>query len=299
VGAFRITPDGSEVVYLADQRTAGVSELFVVPLDRSRPARRLSGPLIARGDVADFVFTPDEKRVVYRADALRDDNFDLFSVPLAPSGNRFQRAPGDGEPDVVQLTALARSAVQPDYAVAADGTQVVFRADVFRDPGRVPDRPELFRVPLLGGQAPARLSRPVDDAGLVLSFELARDGKRIVYLADEHGDDRRRLFGAGVLAGQAVALEPLPAFVDVSTYRITPDSTAVVFVSDPTLNEGSRLFRAPVDGSEPPVELNDPLPAGGNVLADFAVLPGGSVAYRADQQADDVFELFATQVVGR
>src|SRR5262245_47968099 len=82
VSAFRLTPDGREVVYLADQRTAGVDELFVVPLDQSRPARRLSGPLGV--SVADFILTSDGKRVVYRAGA----RFDLFSVPLAPSANR-------------------------------------------------------------------------------------------------------------------------------------------------------------------------------------------------------------------
>jgi hypothetical protein len=159
----------------------------------------------------------------------------------------------------------------------------------------VPDRPELFRVPLLGGQEPTRLSRPVHDGGSVLSFELSPNTKRIAYLADEGGIDKRELFGVGILGVPAFGLDPLPAFADVSTYHVTADSTGVVYLCDREEDEEVQLFRAPIDGSAPPARLNDPLPAGGSVL-DFVGLADGTVVYRADQASDDVFELFVTRV---
>jgi hypothetical protein len=40
------------------------------------------------------------------------------------------------------------------------------------------------------------------------------------------------------------------------------------------------------------MRINPDLPGQGDVLGDFAVLSGGRVLYRADQEANDVFELF-------
>src|SRR6185436_17847681 len=105
VGAFRLTPDGRSVVYIADQRTNNIDELFVVPIDGSMPARRLSATLIAAGDVTSFELTPFDSHVIYRADAAIDGQFELFSAPI-PAG--FARAGSRSlEPDVTQLTHLS------------------------------------------------------------------------------------------------------------------------------------------------------------------------------------------------
>jgi hypothetical protein len=52
------------------------------------------------------------------------------------------------------------------------------------------------------------------------------------------------------------------------------------------------LFGVPLDGSAPPHAFNGPLVPGGDVHTDFAILSGGRVLYRADQDANEVFELF-------
>src|SRR6185436_14558011 len=55
----------------------------------------------------------------------------------------------------------------------------------------------------------------------------------------------------------------------------------------------------PIDGSASPKTLNAPLPFGGNVglfaagFASFLVTPLGRVIYFADQEVDEVFELFS------
>ena len=48
---FTVSP-GSAVVYLADQDTNDVNELYVVPLDGSRPPVKLNSPLVPGGNVA-------------------------------------------------------------------------------------------------------------------------------------------------------------------------------------------------------------------------------------------------------
>ena len=48
VGAFRISPDASRVVYRADQATDEVSELYSVPLAGGTPVR-LNATLVAGG----------------------------------------------------------------------------------------------------------------------------------------------------------------------------------------------------------------------------------------------------------
>jgi hypothetical protein len=53
----------------------------------------------------------------------------------------------------------------------------------------------------------------------------------------------------------------------------------------------AELFRAALDGATPVQRLNDSLPNGGAIL-EFEVLAEGYVVYRADQETDEVFEVF-------
>ena len=70
---FQITPDSSRVVYIADQETDAVTELYSVPA-AGGPVVKLNGPLVAGGAVSNvprarhFQITPDGSRVVYLAD---------------------------------------------------------------------------------------------------------------------------------------------------------------------------------------------------------------------------------------
>jgi hypothetical protein len=79
---FQISPDGSRVIYRADQNTDGVDELFSVPI-AGGTATRLNQPLVAGRAVLAFAISPDSSRVVYSADQVIDDVVELFSVPLA------------------------------------------------------------------------------------------------------------------------------------------------------------------------------------------------------------------------
>ena len=64
-----ISPDAARVVYVADQQTDDVVEVFSVPIGGGT-ATRLNGPLTAGGDVLGNspAISPDSDRVAYIAD---------------------------------------------------------------------------------------------------------------------------------------------------------------------------------------------------------------------------------------
>ncbi len=96
----QLTPDGTRVVYLADQETNGVAELYSVPVSGG-PATKLNKPLVAGGAVKAFNLTPDGSRVVFMADQDFNDIVEIYSVPVAGwAGHATERsahAPGRGQ----------------------------------------------------------------------------------------------------------------------------------------------------------------------------------------------------------
>lgn len=299
VAAFQIDANGYFAVYLADARVNNRIELYSVPLDvpldnvplaAGRRPVRLNSSLPAGGDVADFALTPDGKRVVYRADQVSDNRLDLFSVPIEGS------QPPHGQPDGVRrsrvtiLSAVPSGrAVEQGWSISPDGAQVVFRANA-----DAAGELELYRVPVDGSVAPVQLSAVLVANGDVLSFAIAPDQSRVVYRADQRVDEVIELFSAPFLGGTVVELALLPNFADVSAFQIASDSSDVVFLADRDTNAVSELYRVPLDGSGPAVKVNASLPVGGAVQPDFVALDDGTL-YRADQEENDVYELFLFQ----
>src|SRR5262245_13004084 len=70
------------LVYLADQSTNGVFELFL-----ASTGAKLNGPVVAGGSgVTTFALTPDKSAVVYIADEKTVGVFELFRVNIATPG---------------------------------------------------------------------------------------------------------------------------------------------------------------------------------------------------------------------
>lgn len=93
VDDYSISPDSSRVVYLADQDTDEVQELYSVPIGGGTPVK-LNGPFVTGGDVWPFSISPDSSRVVYRADQGTDEVYELFGVKI-----KTDTCLGDYEPD--------------------------------------------------------------------------------------------------------------------------------------------------------------------------------------------------------
>jgi hypothetical protein len=69
------------VVYLADQETDELFELYSVPLGGGTVVK-LNAPLVTGGDIVDFSISPDSNHVVYLADQDADEVFELYGVDL-------------------------------------------------------------------------------------------------------------------------------------------------------------------------------------------------------------------------
>lgn len=77
VATFAWAPDGSRILYLADQVTDGVFELFTARPDGSDNVV-VSGLLAPDEGVVDFRWMSDASSIAYRADQLVNGRFELF-----------------------------------------------------------------------------------------------------------------------------------------------------------------------------------------------------------------------------
>lgn len=244
VGQFSISEDSSRVVYLADQDSDEVFEVYSVPLTGGSVSK-LNAPLVADGDCQDFEISPNSSRVVYRADQVADEVFELFGVPLAGGA-------------VTQLNgALVFGGSCVEYDISADSSRVVYLADQNTD-----EVPEIFSVALTGGAVTQLNATPVA-GGALEAFEISADSSTVVYWGDQNVDEIVELFSVPIAGGGATKISgsPVPG-VYVGEVAISPDSSRVVFESDRSTTEDlTNLYCVPIGGG-PLVQLNEPLLGG-------------------------------------
>ncbi len=119
VDSFGISPDGRYAVYLADQDTDGVFELYSVRLGGGPPTRL--NPLLPSGrGVYSYRISPDSGRVVYLANQETASAFELFSVPIggpAAAGVKLNGA------------LVSGGNVSNNFQLSPDSNRVVYVAD--------------------------------------------------------------------------------------------------------------------------------------------------------------------------
>ncbi len=287
VMTYKVSPDGRRVVYVADQDTDNVMELYGVPIAGGTPVK-LNGPLSDGWDASSgsFFISPDSSRVVFQTHDSADENTALYSVPITGG-------------TAVQLNGqlpLGGNVMQ--VQISPDSSRVVYRADE-----DVNEDYELFSV-RLDGTDQVQLSGVMVAGGDVgTTFRISPDSSRVVYLADQLTDGVNELFSVPLAGGAWVGLNGNVATGgDVtSSFEISPAIDAnpvrVVYISDEDIDNTNELFSAPILGG-PRTQLNGSLLAGRNVIT-FSISPDGErVVYRADQDADEVFELYGAPIGG-
>jgi Tol biopolymer transport system component len=191
---------------------------------------------------------------------------DLWSVPVEP-GTATDLAPG------MSVTS---------FEVSPDGDGVVFIA-----------AGELSHVPTLGGSV-ATLNDPLVAGGEVADFSIAADSQSVVYRADQETDEVRELYAVPMAGGATQKLSaPLVAGGQVQDdYVIAPDIRTVVYRADQEVVGRFEIYEVPAVGGVP-IKLNAELPPGGSCLSPQLTADGLRVVYIADQDNDEVFELFS------
>ena len=281
------TPDylvaGNRVVY----RVAGNGqpfELFSVLLDGSASPVRLNPLPTSNG--GEFRLSPDGARVVYFTNPVQSSRFELFS------------APSDGSAPAVRLNgALVSGGDVQAYLISPDSARVVYTADQERD-----NTVELYSVPLAGSAAPLKLHASQPAAREVTALALTADSRRVIYVADHTLANRHELYAVPIDGSASpLQLDPAqPSSADAGNLYLSPDGRRVVYESSGTLGAQADIRSAPTDGSAPSVRLNPPLVAGGNVRLSVSApaFANGWVAYWADQETDERYELFSAPLDG-
>ena len=150
LSSFQISPDSTRLVFGAYKDSAGAAELYSAPIATADATTKLSGTLVAGGDVGIGIqISADSARVVFYADKDSDTVYELYSAPIA-TANAATKISGEMVTGGIVLTG---------FQISPDSTRVVFRADKDTD-GVI----ELYSVGTGGGGA----MLDIDGDGVVL-----------------------------------------------------------------------------------------------------------------------------------
>lgn len=255
-------PNGARLAYVADQLTNNVFELFTAAKSVASSAVRVSGPIVAGGEIYDplpglagepvvhpiqwfqdcsFIFYLADHRVndqveLFVADPIVDGSGDVISRPMAAGGDVFRFTPS---PDS-QWAA---------YVASETGTGPVELLTVQRGTGTVTP----IAAPFVAGGG-------VDD------FAWHPVLPTLLYSADREVAGSAELYRAtpGVAAASVKISGPIVAGGGVSRFAWTSDAAAIYYMADQFVNGVEELFRVVPDGTGN-VRVSGPLVTGGNV----------------------------------
>lgn len=300
---YRISPDGRWVVYAAIQETPNAKELFSIPIEGGT-AVRLNGPLPADTWIGDqWEITPDGSRVVYTAPQETLGLYELFSVPIegpAAAATKLNKTLPPG----ARIGSPGLNSER--FSISPDSRRVIYQADQDEV-----DTFELYSVPVEGpASAGVKLNPPLVTGGDVtrpqvggFSAQISPDSRRVIYFADQETNETFEIFSVPIEGPPSAAVKlngPLPPGGDLEFgFGFSPDGSRLVYLGE-QLQAGVReLFSVPIAGpSSGRVKLSGELTAGGDAGL-FRVSPDGSrVVYRADQDSDEVLELYSVGIAG-
>ncbi len=287
--AFAFTPDGTRVVFVADREADDVLELYIVPTDGSAPPTKLNGKLVSGGDVDpfDFEITPDGSLVVYLADQEVDGQVELYSRPI------------DGGRVSVKLNGplLVGDGEVKSFKISSDSNRVAYRAiqDLeFTD--------ELYSRLIDGSGSATKLNGPLVRGGDVdFFFDISPDGNRVVFRADALIDQKLELFSRPIDGSGSLKTINAPLASDdskVGGFRITPDSSRIVYTAEQDKPNTSELYVRPIDGNGNSMRLSGPLDSGEAVFIDDMSPDGTVVVYLADQDGNGRQEAYSVPIDG-
>jgi hypothetical protein len=280
VNAFALTPDGATAVYIADQDTAGLYELYSVPVGGAPAPIKISDG--NSSGVALFRIAAGGTQAVFLSDARLGGGLnDLYSVPL------------DGTASPVRLNTTAQAPVSA-VGVAPDGAVVAFfGVDTAFGGGAT----EVYRASIGSASSGVQLSdvRATNAAGNVVAADFSANSATMFYACDAGPDDVFQWHSVALSApgpGSDVQLSNALNFVSLGV--VSPDNTKLIYTADENLAGVLELFSVSLDGGAK-VKLN-PSMAGSGVTSVRVSGDGARVAYLADQLTAGVIEVFGAQV---
>ncbi len=297
INDINFTPDGSRVVFTAFGAPTPSQTIYSVPVNGSAAPIKLN---TADGrDVGSVLITSDGSRVVYlsgqSAPLGQDEPF------TGPTPNALYTAPMDGSAKPVKLTLTLpfpdSSFGVTGFIISPDGKRAVYETDNFQG-----DKSELNSVLLDGSAMPIKLNSS-SSLNFITDLTITPDNKWLVFRARLQNASNRELYSVPIEGGmQPILLNPPNPSGDeiIFSSQFSSNGSRVVFSAELETDGVRELYSVPIDGSVMPVKLNGPLVSGGNVdvFDTFKVsLDDNYVVYTADQDTDEVKELYSTPLV--
>lgn len=257
-----LTPDGSRVVYVADDDYDGVQELYSAPVDGSEPPCRihydLAPPACTVADIVSFAPTADSSYVVYLLGEEGASDGELWVAPVIRSP--FSKDPVPLlSPEQFPDPTVAKFLLGP--ADESGSQQLVLNArPAYGERYRLYSFP--FEVGVATGPALELGNGPVtSDASAfppVARWQISPDGRWVVYAAvprNGDGTPRMGIYSAEIgIPHSEVWLNEAATFAGTSSgeidLEITADSTRVVYLGREENPAGKdEVLSVPIDGT--------------------------------------------------
>ena len=329
---FKVSPDGGSVAYVADQEIDEVFELFVVSVDKAADenAVKISGSPMAGNGVKEFSWAPDNSRVAYIADQNTADVFELYTS--LPNGNSNLKISQPAEPDedvdefswapdsqriaflanfnlsdaVDLFTALPNisSSDQQISSGVGSGQKVTsFKWS--------PDSALIAFISDKGGLGFTDIFRlfttsPVNSNNILVSGNLAStsdvkafkwmpNGVRIAYVVKVSDRVFELYTTLRDIEASSLISDDLEDDED-DKFAWAPDSSRLAYIADQVKADVFELFTAtPAGVTNDIVSALPGAPISNRRVVDFEWQPGGDrIAYLADQDVDEKFELYVS-----
>lgn len=305
---FYISSDSQYVVYVADQDTNFIDEVYSTPIAGGTSVK-LNEDLPTNSDDVDRVFlSPNGQWVVYVAGNIANQDYEIFSVPIS-GGTASNLSPTEIDND---FDASLRNNVK-----FTPNSQHVFYTVNTTTYSTI--TPELFRSPVDGSEVPTNISSLTQsdrtmsgDAG-VLDF-LPRFLDRMYEIADLYEPDNQAKLWRSILGGsnnrtnevtRTLVNGELVAGGNVTHMKFSPDLTHIVYRADQETDDVFEIYVTTEQGDTEPQKLNGTLIPDGDVVFERTTQNSSSfdgvqfspqgtrIVYLADQDTDGIYELYS------
>lgn len=279
---FQVTSDKNFVIFLSDETTITVDDLFAVSSD-GQNKRNLTKLSIGK-DVIKFAISPDSKKVAFLADIANTGRFDLYTINVNDTDQSSLIRVNAG------LAANGNSIVEDNFVWTQDSSRLVFASDEITPGVRniYVTQANVQSVPLkINAASPA-----------LKDFSLARNNNRVVYRTATSNPELHSVLLSGIddlMLNAPFNLQTVPS-AGISGFKISPTSNTVIYRTNQYNGSNSDLYLSNINNTGSKIKLNGSLVTGGAVeLYDFS--PDGSkIAYSADQSVDELFQIYAASV---
>ncbi|MFN8442094.1 MAG: hypothetical protein U0175_15035 [Caldilineaceae bacterium] len=260
IGTHQISPDGSHVVYMADQDTFGVVELYSVPITGGA-AVKLNGALAEGQDVYSFIFSPDGNYVVFDVHQNATDTFAIDSTPTI--GGTPVRLTPDAPADsriifLANFNPISRDSQHVVYSLQKKDTNLEYA---------------LYSVPI-GGGASVLLTPALVEGGTISGFRLGPNAQRVVYAATQENASITELYSVPIAGGAVTKLSiSLSNGESVVSGYFSVSSARVIYFVD--RSSGREIYSTPIEGGES-IRINDVV---GSASITWSAADGSLVLY--------------------